>query len=238
MEKLKEFTLLEHVEELRKRILYSLYSTGICSAICFVWSAEILRLILRPFKATFSDFDLVGLSPGEAFTIRILLSLWSGLLTASPLVIYQVWKFIEPGLYSAEKRTLTSVFWYTIILFLAGVCFGYGILLPYSLGFFLTQFEVLQIKPTIRLSEYLSLLVRLTLASGIVFLMPVASFVMARLGLLTAEFLKANFRISVVIIFVLSAIITPPDVFTQIILALPMILLYFLSIVTARRGEK
>lgn len=238
MEQLREFTFWEHVEELRKRVFYSAVAVALTGTLVFVKARRVMDVLLQPFKESFQDATLVGLSPGEAFNIRILLSIWLGVIISSPMLLYQAWRFVEPGLYSKEKKVLKGIFLYASALFLLGVAFAYFVMLPYALSFFITQYETMQVTPTIRLGDYLTMLIKVTLASGFVFLLPVITYVGSLLGVITSQFLLENIRLSIVIIFVISAIITPPDVLTQIILAGPLILLYFVSILTARVGEK
>lgn len=238
MEQLREFTFWEHVEELRKRVFYSAVAVALSGTLVFVKARRVMDVLLQPFKESFQDATLVGLSPGEAFNIRILLSIWLGVIISSPMLLYQAWRFVEPGLYSKEKKVLKGIFLYASALFLLGVAFAYFVMLPYALSFFITQYETMQVTPTIRLGDYLTMLIKVTLASGFVFLLPVITYVGTLLGVITSQFLLENIRLSIVIIFVISAIITPPDVLTQLILAGPLILLYFVSILTARVGEK
>lgn len=238
MEQLREFTFWEHVEELRKRVFYSAVAVALSGTLVFLKARRVMDVLLQPFKESFQDATLVGLSPGEAFNIRILLSIWLGVIISSPMLLYQAWRFVEPGLYSKEKKVLKGIFLYASALFLLGVAFAYFVMLPYALSFFITQYETMQVTPTIRLGDYLTMLIKVTLASGFVFLLPVITYVGTLLGVITSQFLLENIRLSIVIIFVISAIITPPDVLTQLILAGPLILLYFVSILTARVGEK
>lgn len=238
MERLKEFTFWEHVEDLRKRVFYSAIAIALSGTVVFVKARHVMDVLLEPFKESFQDATLVGLSPGEAFNIRILLSIWLGVIISSPVLLYQAWRFVEPGLYSREKKVLKGVFLYASALFVVGVAFAYFVMLPYALSFFISQYETMQVTPTIRLGDYLTMLIKMTLASGFVFLLPIITYVGSLLGIITSQFLSENVRLSVVFIFVISAVITPPDVLTQLILAGPLILLYFLSILTARAGEK
>ncbi|MCS6893886.1 MAG: twin-arginine translocase subunit TatC [Deltaproteobacteria bacterium] len=237
-ESLPQYTFWQHVEELRKRLFYSCLAVFVSASFAFIQSSKIMNFILDPFLSSFGNQSLIGVSPAEAFTLRIMLSLWFGAIIASPVLVYQAWKFVEPGLYFKEKKVIKGVSFYAFFLFVLGISFAYYILLPFTLKFFYVQYQTLGLNPTIRASDYLKLVVQLTLACGIVFMLPIATYIFTTLGILTSTFLKQNFRISVIVIFILSAVLTPPDVLTQILLAFPLILLYVIGICTSMLAER
>ncbi len=237
-ETLPEFSFWEHIEDLRKRLIVSAISVLIVGLFVYIYSSDIMEFLLKPFYTNFNNLEVVGLTPSEAFTTRILLAIWLGVIISSPIILYQIWLFISPGLYSYEKRSIKSVLIYAILLFLTGIMFAYLILLPFALNFFYSQFKILGIQPTVRVTDYLSMLIKLTLGSGLVFLTPVVSYCLSRFGLLSSQFLIDNSRFFIVAIFILAAILTPPDVLTQIILAGPLLILYGVSILVVKKVEK
>jgi sec-independent protein translocase protein TatC len=169
----------------------------------------------------------------EAFFTFLKVSFLAGLMIASPVIIYQFWMFVAPGLYAREKRLLLPIVFLSTLFFVGGALFGYFIVFPFGFKFFL-GFATETIRPMPSMKEYLSFSAKLLLAFGLVFELPLVITFLARLGLVSVEFLKKNRKYALLLFFVAAAILTPPDVVTQIMMALPLMLLYEISIIGAR----
>jgi sec-independent protein translocase protein TatC len=169
----------------------------------------------------------------EAFFTYLKVSFLAGLLLASPVILYQFWMFVAPGLYQRERRVLLPIVFLSTLFFLGGALFGYFVVFPWGFQFFL-GFATETIRPLPSMREYLSFSAKLLLAFGIVFEMPLVLTAMARLGIVSVGFLKKNRKYAILLFFTGAAILTPPDVITQIMMALPLMLLYEVSIIGAR----
>jgi sec-independent protein translocase protein TatC len=226
-------SFLEHLEELRRRIIYSLLSVGVCFGVAWSYSDRIFALMQRPIVEALRnhklDEKLVYLNPTEPFNLYLKVGMVAGVFLASPLVLYQVWLFISPGLYRREKRYILPFLVFTVGLFLAGGYFGYRLVYPAALDFLLSYGE--QFRPMITIGEYTDLFLTMILGLGLVFEMPVLIFFLALMGVVDAGFLWRNMRYSILVIFFLAAVLTPTtDVVNMCIFAAPMVGLYFLSI--------
>jgi len=230
---LSSMGFLDHLEELRKRIIWSiLYIVG-GFGVCWIWHERIFSWIQRPIVQVLSSHkmstQLVYTNPIDPFNMYIKISLIAGIFVASPFVLYQVWCFISPGLYKSERRYVAPFMISTVGLFVAGGYFAYRIVYPQALTF-LVEFSR-QFTPMITISEYVELFMTIVLGLGVVFEMPILVFFLALFGLVSAGWMWRNFRYSILGIFVLAAIITPtPDIMNMCIFAAPMIVLYLLSI--------
>ena len=220
-----KMTLVEHLDELRRRLLVSAAAVAICSALAF-WKIQlILSLLMFPSVDHLNFF-----SPAEAFLEYCKLAFFTGLFAASPLVLYQVWAFVSGGLTQKERRVVLYALPFSLTLFLAGAVFAYFFVLPWALKF-LIDFAGPNVYPILSISKYLSFVVMMLLSFGIVFELPVAVMVLSKLGIVTPSFLGRNRKFAAVIIFIAAAVITPtPDAFTQCLMAVPMLFLYELSI--------
>ncbi|MCB0310408.1 MAG: twin-arginine translocase subunit TatC, partial [Bdellovibrionales bacterium] len=178
--------------------------------------------------------SIIGTGPAEAFILRIKVSFFSGIILGSPYIFYQLWLFVAPGLYESERKLAIPFMLATTGLFLLGVWFCYEVIFPFAFDFFKQQYEAVAVTPAIRMTEHLSLVVKGLLGFGIVFEMPVLAFFLGKLGWITDEMMIKGFRYAVVIIFIASAMLTPPDVLTQFLMAIPLIMLYGLSILIVR----
>ena len=227
--------LTAHLEELRKRLVRSLIAVGIAFLACFFFKEELFGIVARPLIGVLppgSHLIYTGLP--EAFFTYIKVSFYAGLFVASPFVLYQIWKFISPGLYPRERKFVAPFVATSTLLFVGGVCFGYFLVLPAAYRFFL-EFSTDFLKPMLSMQEYLSLTLKLLLAFGIIFEIPVFLFFMTKIGLVTPRKLARMRRYAIVVCFVVAAIITPtPDAFTQCMMAIPMIILYEAGIVVSR----
>jgi sec-independent protein translocase protein TatC len=219
----------DHLDELRHRLIVSLVGIGIGFAVCYGFSQQLLLLLQRPMPTR-----LVFIAPTEAFFVNLKVAFYAGLFLSVPLLLFQVWKFVAPGLYEHERRYSFPFLITSTVLFLVGALFAYVVILPIALHFLIAQGGELW-KPNITLSNYLSFCMRLILAAGLIFEFPVLMYFLAKVGVVTPEFLVKNRKYAVLVAFIISAILTPPDVFSQILLAVPLFLLFEASIVVAKR---
>ncbi|NIA29891.1 MAG: twin-arginine translocase subunit TatC [Actinobacteria bacterium] len=217
---------LDHLEELRWTILKSLIAVVIGAIGSYVFSKQIVEFLRRPGP---DDLRLIFLGPTEGFMIYIKVSIFAGLILALPYVFYQFWKFIVPGLLEKEKKIVPPIALFTTVCFLTGAAFAYFVIIPFGLKFLLS-FQTDFLEATITIGKYLGFVVTLILIFGVVFELPVLAFFLTKIGILTPEFLKSKRRYGVVIIFIMAAVLTPPDIFTQLMLAIPLIILYEISI--------
>ena len=231
--------LTSHLEELRKRLVRILIAVGIAFLGCFAFKEEIFRIVAQPLISVLppgSHMVYTGLP--EAFFTYIKVSLYAGIFVASPVVLYQVWKFISPGLFPKEKKFVAPFVITSTMLFVGGVCFGYFLVLPSAYKFFL-EFTTDFLKPMLSMREYLTLTLKLLLAFGIIFEIPVFLFFMTKIGLVTPRKLARMRRYAIVVCFIVAAIITPtPDAFTQCMMAIPMIILYEVGIIVSRLASR
>ncbi len=227
---------LEHLEELRKRIIYSVIAIVIGFFACWGYAENIYAVMQRPIMDALArnhlSAKLVYVNPTEPFNLYLKVGMMAGLFVTSPFVLYQLWCFISPGLYRNEKRYVMPFMTCTIALFLAGGYFGYKVVLPQALVFLIGYGKDFQ--PMITLSEYSSLFLTIIVGLGVIFEMPILVFFLALMGIVSAGWMWRNIRYAVLGIFVVAAIITPtPDILNMCIFAAPMIALYILSIAIA-----
>jgi sec-independent protein translocase protein TatC len=224
---------LDHLEELRTRLVYAIAAVAVGFFACW-WKVEAIydimqRPIMKALKDNGMSERLVYLNPTEPFNLYLKIAALAGLFLTSPFVLYQVWMFISPGLYRNEKRYVVPFMVSTIALFTTGGYFGYKVVYPQALGF-LIHFGR-QFQPMITIGEYTSLFLSIILGMGLIFEMPILIFFLALMGIVTAGFMWKNFRYSILVIFIIAAIVTPtPDVLNMCIFAAPMIGLYLVSI--------
>ena len=237
----KRLPISEHLEELRSRIINSIIVVVVLFFISWFYKLRILDIIKKPHSITMESLGLSQslqvLSYQEGFYAYIKLCLMTAVFLAYPVILYQIWKFVEAGLYKKERRYVRIFAPISFIAFILGVLFGYFFLIPFGLQFLI---KVLGggIQPIITMSQYISLVTMLTLALGVVFQLPLVMLFVSRIGMLEAEdFIKWRMY-SILIIFILAAVITPPDPFTQVMTALPMIILYEIGILIIRPTKK
>jgi len=231
--RLEEMPLTHHLAELRTRLVNSLIALVITTGLCLNFSNYLFELLQEPMRATFKDFDFIGTGPADAFIVGLQVSVLAGLLTACPVIFYQIWRFIAPGLHVHERRYALPFIFLCTLFFLSGVAFCFKVVLPTAFDYFYIQYTGIQVKPQIKIDEYLSFIVKLMLVFGGVFELPILSFFLARLGILTHTWLIRQARLSVLLIFIVAAIFTPPDVVSQLLLAIPLLIIYGLSILIA-----
>lgn len=220
----KRMTVVEHLEELRRRILISLAAIFIATCIAFWKVKEIISYLARPVG------HLVFLSPVEAFFAYLKVAFFVGLFISSPIVLFQIWRFISVGLKENERKSVIFYLPFSIVLFLFGAVFAFCIAIPWALRF-LINFAGPEVLPMLSISKYISFVMVLLLMFGLVFELPIAIILLAKLGIVTTAALRRNRKYAILSIFIIAAILTPtPDAFTQLLMAIPLIFLYELSI--------
>jgi len=231
--------LIAHIEELRWTLIRCGCAVIACAVPCGVFWRRIFDLIaVWPLRLSDPAPRIIYTAPAETVMLSFKIALTCGAVLASPLIFQQMWSFVSPGLYKKEKSVILPAALASTFCFLAGIAFCY-FMLPLLLKF-LTAFAGGQIDPLFKIGEYFDFLIKMSLAFGLAFELPVAAFVLSRMGVIDHRFLIKYFRYAVVAIFVLAAVLTPPDVLSQTLLALPLLALYALSILIsfiARRGE-
>ena len=224
----------EHLEELRKRLIVCFIAVGIGFVLSYGFKERLFQILTRPLISVMQPGDkLIFTGLPEAFFTYLKVAFLSGIILATPVIFYQFWMFVAPGLYDKEKRHLVPIIFLSTFFFVGGAFFGYFIVFPYGFKFFL-GFASEIIRPLPSMREYLSFATKLLLAFGLVFELPLIITFLARLGMVSVSFLKKNRKYALLLFFVGAAILTPPDVVTQVMMALPLILLYEISIIGAR----
>lgn len=233
---LPSMSLLEHLEALRKAIVRSALGIIVGFAVCWSFWARIYDIVQQPIVKALTrnklDAHLVYLNPMDPFNMQIKITLVAGIFLACPWVLYQVWLFISPALYRNEKRFVFPFMFSTVLLFIGGGLFGYYFVYPQALQFLVEQGTKMKgALPMITITEYMSLFMTIELGLGLVFEMPILIMFLALMGMVDSKFLIKNFRYAVLAIFVVAAVLTPtPDVMSMTTFALPMIVLYVISI--------
>ena len=223
-----------HLEELRRRLIIAFIAVAVGFAASYGFKEQLFEILVRPLKMVMAEGDtLIFTNLPEAFFTYLKVAFLTGIGLASPVLIYQFWMFVAPGLYDKEKRLLLPIIFLSTLFFVGGALFGYFIVFPYGFDFFL-GFATETIRPMPSMKEYLSFAAKLLLAFGIVFELPLAITFLAKLGLVTVPFLKKNRKYAILLFFAGSALLTPPDVVTQVMMAFPLMLLYEISILGAR----
>ena len=262
----KEMSFLDHLEELRWHIIRGVLAILVFAIVAFIFHRFIFdEVILYPknsdfptnrFMAFFADllnspslkindkpFNIININMAGQFSTHIMVSLIAGVILAFPYLFWEIWRFVSPALYDNEKRYTRGAIFFTSLLFFLGILFGYYLIVPLSVHF-LGSYEVSsQVVNQINLMSYINTVTSVTLASGIVFELPMVVFFLSKIGVATPQSLRKYRRHSIVAVVALAAIITPPDVFSQVLVSLPLILLYEVSIgisarVLARKEKK
>jgi sec-independent protein translocase protein TatC len=229
-----EMDLFGHLRELRRRIVISVLAILGGAIVAYSFTKEIFDFLSRPYFDAFPDNILIGTGLAEAFILKLKVAFFAGIVLASPVLFFQLWLFIAPGLYDRERRLALPFVVSTTGLFLLGVWFCYTWVFPFAFDFFRAEYLSIGVTPTVRISEHLALMIQGLVGFGSVFQLPVIAFFLGRLGVIDHRTLIGGARYAVVIIFVLSAILTPPDVLTQFLMAGPLMLLYGISIIVVR----
>ena len=261
MEEKKEMGFLDHLEELRRRLFWSVIAVviGICIMVYFDdWLIN--EIIMGPKNIDFvtyrkfcdfshwmglgdqlcfsaMDFTLQSTTMGGNFSAYMLVVIVAGIVVAFPFIFYQIWGFIKPGLHVKERNSVNGIIFFVSLLFFLGCLFGYYILTPLSINF-LGNFQFGDVEVNATILSYLKLVTSLVLGTGLIFQLPVVVYFLGKIGLISSEFLRKYRRHAFVVNLILAAIVTPPDVTSQILVSMPILLLYELSIIILSRLEK
>ena len=230
-------SLLEHLEELRKRILWSIVALAIAFVPCWIYVQQIFDFLAAPIHRIQPGLRLAFLGLTDPFIMYFKVAALSALFVASPLVLYQVWSFVAPGLYRRERMLALPFVFFTTVFFLAGGAFAYYVAFPFAAKFLLSMGENFQ--AVITIEKYFGFLLTIILGLGLMFELPIFILLLSLIGVVTPRFLLRYFRHAVIIIFVVAAIITPtPDVVNLCIFALPALALYLLGVGAAFLAER
>ncbi|MCR5813029.1 MAG: twin-arginine translocase subunit TatC [Desulfovibrio sp.] len=226
-------TLMEHLNELRRCLTRACIAVIICFVGCWIVVDPIFDALVNPLLAVLPEGSHpIYTTLPEGFFTRMFIALVVGVFVASPVIFYQVWSFIAPGLYDEEKKYIIPIAFLSALFFIGGGLFCFFIVFPFVFTFFIS-FATESIIATPKVSDYLDFVLKLLIAFGLIFEMPLFSFFLSRLGIVTANGMRKMRRYAVLIIFVVAAILTPPDVVSQLLMAGPMLILYELSILIA-----
>jgi sec-independent protein translocase protein TatC len=225
-------TLTEHLEDLRWCILKSILAVVLASGLSYFYADAIFDFVVAPLRQNLQPGqNLIGTSVTEAFFVEIKVALAAGVLFSCPVIFYQIWRFVAPGLSGREKKWVVPFVLCATFFFVSGAAFCYRFVLPVAFKYFIEQYQTMGVSPAIRIGEYFTFFFRMVLAFSATFELPVFTFFLVRVGIWDYHFMLRSFRYALVLIFVIAAILTPtPDVINQSLLAIPMLLLYILSI--------
>jgi sec-independent protein translocase protein TatC len=231
--------LLDHLEEFRWRILWTLVALAVGSVIGFVLITRfnLLELLIEPIRAYLNGGKLKYLSPADPFMVTLRLSVVAGMVIALPVALYQLWGFLSPILEPHERRTVLPALYGAVVLFLGGACLAYFGVLPLTLQFF-SKFEPGSLEQNLTIDKFLSYLMKLVLGFGVAFETPVIMLALGAMGIVTSDLLVRYRRHAIVAIFIIGAALTPPDVFSQMLMAVPLLFLFELSIWLVRWTER
>jgi len=251
-------SFLEHLEELRWHLVRSFLAIVVIAILAFIFRDIVFdHIILAPKTPEFftnrnfcsfsklvnvpalcinsKPFQIININMAGQFTTHIMVSLIAGIIVAFPYIFFEFWSFLKPALYKKEKRHTGGAVFFSSLLFLLGVLFGYYIITPLSVHFLGSYKVSEQVLNQINLISYISTVASVTLASGIIFELPILVYFLTKIGLLTPEFLKKYRKHSIIVILALSAIITPPDIFSQVLVCFPLLILYEIGIMISKR---
>lgn len=230
----KRMPFLEHLEELRWTLVRSILAVVVCAVACYFFVSHIVSFLVYPAPDT---MRLVFLSPTEAFMTYLKVAGYAGLVVAFPYISWEFWRFVVPGLLAKERKIVLPIVFFTVICFITGAAFAYFVIIPFGLDFLLS-FQSDFLVANITIGKYLTFIVTLLLVFGLVFELPVLAYFLSLIGLLTPQFLRSKRRYGILIIFIVAAILTPPDAFTQTMMAIPLMVLYEISIFVSAAVQK
>jgi sec-independent protein translocase protein TatC len=236
--------LMEHLLELRTRLIYAAIGFAVCFAICFAFAAPIFNFLVRPLQATTNHLIYTALT--EVFFTYVKIGMFGGLCLGFPWIAAQIWMFVAPGLYKHEKRAFLPFLMWTPVLFITGAAFVYYVMLPFSITFFGSYQApatkgAMGIQLEAKVSDYLDYAMMLIFAFGLTFQLPVLLSLLAKVGIVSAKSLRDMRRFAIVGLFAVAAVFTPPDWFSMMCLAVPLVALYeisILSVVLIERDRK
>jgi sec-independent protein translocase protein TatC len=248
----KQMSFLEHLEELRWRLVKSAIAIIIFAVIIWIYQTQIIdNLFLSMSSPKFITYELLckylgvctpeinvsfqSSNMGGQFSYAIMMSILGGVVVSFPFIFYQIWSFIKPGLKQKEKTAVKGIVFYVSILFFTGILFGYFVVAPLCVQFFGTFQLSSKIENIFTISSYMSTILSTIFYTGLMFLLPVVAYLLAKIGIITSDFLKKYRKHSIVVVLILAAIITPPDLISQVIVAIPLLLLYEISIFVTSR---
>lgn len=234
---LKEMGFLDHLEELRWRIIKSLLSVLFFAVIAFLFSDVFIKLLVKPIKEINPAVKFQVLKVQGILVLKLWIAFAMGIAFSIPVIVYQIWAFVSPGLYEHEKRWIPWLFVGVTCFFIAGAVFAYFVIIPFAVRF-LTGLGIEDVEKNISINYYAKFVMQLILASGILFQMPVLSFILTKIGLISPMTLKKYWRHAVVVILVLAAFITPPDPVSMIMMGIPLFFLYEFSILVSKIAYK
>lgn len=230
----KKIPFTEHLEELRRRLLISAAAVAVGFLISYFFSKQLFEILMKPLIISLPPKStLIFTSLPEAFFTYLKVSLLSGIFLTSPIVLYEIWAFISPGLYKHEKRYVIPFVFFSSIFFIGGALFGYFVVFPFGFKFFL-GFATEYIRPMPTIKEYFGFCTKLLLAFGVIFELPLFVFFLSKIGIINDRILRKQRKYAILLIFIASAILTPPDVMTQLMMAGPLLALFEISIWVAK----
>jgi sec-independent protein translocase protein TatC len=235
----EKMSLTSHLEELKTRLIRVLIVVGSGFGVCYMFKEWSFRVITKPLVDVMpAQSSLIFTGLPEAFFIHMKIAFFASLLITAPYTLFEIWRFVSPGLYRNEKKYVFPFIFFSSLLFGSGVLFGYFVALPPAFAFFVS-FSSDALKPMISFREYLDLTMKFLLAFGLCFEMPVFMFFLAKLGVVNAKMLSKQRRYAILIIFIVAAILTPsPDALSQILMAIPLMFLYEVSIFVAKFARR
>jgi sec-independent protein translocase protein TatC len=238
MERDEKKPLMSHLEELRKRLIACAVGVGVRFAATYAFSDKLFMVLAQPLKSHLPEGDrLIFTNLPEMFFIYIKTALVSALLLSAPFLFYQMWMFVAPGLYRNERRYVFPFVFFSTILFVGGALFGYFIVFPFGFRFFLGfANEYIQALPSVK--QYFSLSIKLLLGFGLIFELPIVAFFLGRMGVISAQLMRKQRKYAILILFAVSAILTPPDVITQLMMAGPLWVLFEVSVIIVQVAGK
>ena len=223
-----------HLEELRTRLIRVFIAVGVGFVVAFGFKERLFKILVLPLVRVMKDGEtLIYTGLPEAFFTYLKVAFLAGLIVASPIILHQFWMFVAPGLYKNERRMMMPIVLLSSFFFIGGALFGYFVVFPWGFKFFL-GFATDTIRPLPSMKEYFGFSAKLLLAFGLVFELPLVLTFLAKLGIVSVDFLKKNRKYAVLLFFAGAAILTPPDVITQVLMALPLMALYEVSIIGAK----
>ncbi len=240
IEKGGDMSFAGHLQELRKRLLFIFISIILFSIVSYFFR-EIISDFLINFPLKFISEakkpKVIATAPTEMFLVEIKIAAAAGFVSSLPITLYNIWSFVAPGLLKKERVAGFFIVLSSTIFFAAGAFFALYYIVPFSFRF-LMEVPKIETKPMLTMDAYFGFILKITMAFGIVFELPVASFILSKMGLLSSRFLIKNFKFALVIMFIIAAFLTPPDPVSQIMMAIPLIFLYLLSIIVTKIGYK